>query len=336
MRKHGVPIARTVLVKQALGDRFTLRFICELVPDALKEGEGEGGSAPLSVTHGVALFASICSGVLAENTAEASVAAILPYILSGMASANVDLKAATYLIVSQLAAVATLEPHLCSALVGAVVKSVKAPLVNEALLAMVLLCQTQQQRIRSLPAGAASNAILSLESLPQHLAEISRKYNASAFVELVLNAMFEAAVADASALPPLLDVLQEVPLSSALAFRVGEMVVHAYTAVRGTDQKAKKIPSPLLKAVGQCLTKTASLPFLLSRTLDGDRPVPVLHPPCFTLRRRLLLGGMAKLPISARSCLRPLHAGFYIVADMRVVLMTHLRLCFYRQRLGRN
>lgn len=247
LRKYGVPIARTVLVRQAAGDRYTLRFVCELVPDALEEV----GTQP-SVTHGVNLFASVCSGVLAENTAEASVAAILPFILSGMTSGNVDLKAATYLLVCQLAAVATLEPHLCNALVDAVGKSVETPLVNEALLALVLLCQTQT--VAALPAGAATRAIVSLDALPSHLADISRKYNASAFVGLVVKAMFADAVANAVDLPPLLDVLQEVKLGDALAFRVGNMVVKAYTEVRGVQQKPnKKIPSALKKAVGHVL-----------------------------------------------------------------------------------
>jgi U3 small nucleolar RNA-associated protein 10 len=246
LRKHGVPLPRAVLVRQAKADRVTLRFVCELVPDALSD------PSPPPVTHSVSLFASVATGVLAGGVREDVVAALLPHVLGGVASTNDDLRAAAYLVVSQLAVTSTLQPDLIHTFLDAVGGTATDALMEEALLCMVLLCQAQT--ITALQ-GAAAQFVLGLDSLPKHLEAICGRYNAITFVEYVAAAMIGALDDEPQVLDRLLAVFDAVRLNNQAVVRIGKAALGRFRERRVTCHDAGDDFGPVQRQTGAILQK---------------------------------------------------------------------------------
>ncbi|KAH6921668.1 hypothetical protein HPB50_003946 [Hyalomma asiaticum] len=176
------------LVYSALRDPGTLKFVCELLV-AMAKVHSENAVA---LRPAIGLYASTVLGTLEamKKITDQTVAMILPYILKGLASSAIpDHRAATYLVVAQLARRTVLNREFSRELVIRVAKSLKAVSSSGASVSGGLLCLLvlmTLQDIQELP-KAAFQALLSLrKSLVAALEELSTKHSVSAILKPLL------------------------------------------------------------------------------------------------------------------------------------------------------
>ena len=103
------------IIPNCISNQPFLVFICEMVPRSVKvHKQMPPSNAPRTV---IAFYSSVLVSVLEKGTVtEELVSRLLPYIVKGLKSSSSDYKAASYMIVGQLASKVTMEKQLCSSL----------------------------------------------------------------------------------------------------------------------------------------------------------------------------------------------------------------------------
>ncbi|XP_063774132.1 HEAT repeat-containing protein 1 [Pseudophryne corroboree] len=147
IQKPGVPLARSTVITHCYKDMDFMEFICKLPTQSLKVfSEDTGEAAKLRVL--MSFYASTIVSALdaAEKISDALIAKLLPYVQKGLKSSVVDYKAATYMIVCQLAVKTVMEPHLVKALASQVSRTLlkTASLVRDGVGCLIILLQSQQ------------------------------------------------------------------------------------------------------------------------------------------------------------------------------------------------
>ncbi|KAK2531529.1 Heatr1 [Columba guinea] len=147
IRKPGVPLARGTVITHCYKDLNFMDFICRLVAKSVKVfSEYPGNSAQLRVL--LVFYASTIVSALgaAEKITNSIVSMLLPYIQKGLKSSIQDYRAATYMIISQMAVKVTVETSLVHSLMLQISKTLsKVPsLVREGVACLNLLLQTQK------------------------------------------------------------------------------------------------------------------------------------------------------------------------------------------------
>lgn len=188
LQKPGLSLTKTALVTQCTRDPGTLKFVCELLV-AMAKVHSENAVA---LRPAIGMYASTVLGTLEamKKITDQTVAMILPYILKGLASSAIpDHRAATYLVVAQLARRTVLNREFSRELVIRVAKSLKAvsnsgARVSGGLLCLLVLMTLQDNQ--ELP-KAAFQALLSLrKSLVAALEELSTKHSVLAILKPLL------------------------------------------------------------------------------------------------------------------------------------------------------
>jgi len=119
-QKAGSPLSKLTLVQHCISHLPFLVFICEMVPRSVKVHKKSPPSALLPV---IALYSSTLVSVLEMGTVtEELVSRLLPFIAKGLRSSHLDYKAASYLIVGQLASKVAMEKKLCTSLLETITK----------------------------------------------------------------------------------------------------------------------------------------------------------------------------------------------------------------------
>ena len=121
IQKAGSPLSKLTLVQHCISVQSFLVFVCEMVPHSLKVHKHSPASAPRTV---VAFYASTVLGVLetASSINEELISRLLPFIIKGLKSSNVEYRAASYMITSQLTTLAKLQEQLYSSLIETICK----------------------------------------------------------------------------------------------------------------------------------------------------------------------------------------------------------------------
>uniref|UniRef100_A0A673B9L4 HEAT repeat-containing protein 1 n=1 Tax=Sphaeramia orbicularis TaxID=375764 RepID=A0A673B9L4_9TELE len=155
LQKPGVPLSRAALVVHCTTDLGFMDFICSMVPTSIQAFSAHpGGCSQLRVVF--SFYASTIVSALdaVEKVSESIISKLLPYVHKGLKSPLADYKAASYMIVCQLAVSVVLEAGLVDALAFQVVKSVvKEPVLDkEGLGCLMVLLQNQKD-------GAAGTSV---------------------------------------------------------------------------------------------------------------------------------------------------------------------------------
>ena len=121
LQKAGSPLSKLTLIQHCISVQPFLGFVCEMVPRSLKVHTHSPAGSPRVV---VAFYVSTVLGVLETSTpvSEELVSRLLPFVMKGLKSPNVEYRAASYMIVSQLSSVASLEEQLYYSLTEAISK----------------------------------------------------------------------------------------------------------------------------------------------------------------------------------------------------------------------
>ncbi|XP_043915044.1 HEAT repeat-containing protein 1 isoform X2 [Protopterus annectens] len=147
IQNRGVPLARGTLVTHCYKDLGFLDFICTLVTKAIKAFTEVSSSA----TQLRVLFSFYASTIVAaldavNKVTDTLIAKLLPCIQKGLKSVFLDYRAATYMIICQLAVKVVMEASLVNTLAVQISKSLqKSPsLFQEGLGCLTVLLQNQK------------------------------------------------------------------------------------------------------------------------------------------------------------------------------------------------
>ncbi|XP_041714076.2 HEAT repeat-containing protein 1 isoform X2 [Coregonus clupeaformis] len=148
LQKPGVPLARGTLITHCYKDLGFMDFICTLVTKSIKGYSGHSGNcAQLRVIF--SFYASTIVPALdaVEKVSDTIISKLLPYVQKGMKSSLTDYKAATYMIVCQLAVKVVMEAQLVDTLALQISKSLcKEPVLpKEGLGCLIVLLQNQKE-----------------------------------------------------------------------------------------------------------------------------------------------------------------------------------------------
>ena len=132
LKKEGVPLSRLTLVERCLCDIPFLVFVCNMALSSLSVHRDK---TPLHVM--ISFYCSTISQVLERGpVTEDIVNRLLPFLLKGLKSSNVDYRASSYVIVSLLASKVKLDKKVTVSLMESVSK------VTEVFVALTLSCQS--------------------------------------------------------------------------------------------------------------------------------------------------------------------------------------------------
>uniref|UniRef100_A0A8C5CL96 HEAT repeat-containing protein 1 n=1 Tax=Gadus morhua TaxID=8049 RepID=A0A8C5CL96_GADMO len=146
--RSGVPLARGTLITHCYKDLSFMDFICTMVTKAVE------AYSTHSTTHSqlrvvFAFYASTMVSTLdaVDKVTDTIISKLLPFVQKGLKSSVTDYKAATYMIVCQLAVKVVMEGSLVNTLALHVAKSmVKEPvLTKEGLGCLIVLIQNQKK-----------------------------------------------------------------------------------------------------------------------------------------------------------------------------------------------
>ncbi|XP_056423506.1 HEAT repeat-containing protein 1 [Hyla sarda] len=194
IQKPGVPLARSTVITHCYKDMGFMEFICNLVTKSIKVfSEDSESKAKLRV-----LISFYCSTIVAaleavDTVSQTFVAKLLPYVQKGLKSSLEDYKAATYMIVCQLAVKTVMEATLVKALASQLSRNLpKTPsLMREGVGSIIILLQRQQSK------DVGRKPFLHLCKVPELvdvLQKISSTYDTSSLLEYLLPNLVRAIV----------------------------------------------------------------------------------------------------------------------------------------------
>lgn len=227
------------------GDKPLLQFVCEIVPDALKEKQ------PPSVVHTTSFYASIVSGAIKAGGEEALVATILPHILDNARSGNVELRATSYMLIAQLALHTSMGSELIAALLECIAESLADPLIPDAVKCVVLMCQTQH--VPSLPAGLEAFVTTS-DKFTTIMEDLSEQFDATALLKLVLKAKVDAMAGSSDAVDRLVVFINAITLTADLTKFLGAIVIKRFQGLTA-DGRRKKAGKRVAEETGKILDR---------------------------------------------------------------------------------
>uniref|UniRef100_A0A6Q2XAX1 HEAT repeat-containing protein 1 n=1 Tax=Esox lucius TaxID=8010 RepID=A0A6Q2XAX1_ESOLU len=238
LQKPGVPLARGTLITHCYKDLGFMDFICTLVTKSIKAYSGHSGNcAQLRVIF--SFYASTIVPALdaVEKVSDTVISKLLPYVQKGLKSSLTDYKAATYMIVCQLAVKVVLEAQLVDTLALQISKSLcKEPLLpKEGLGCLIVLLQNQKEGSVGPKAFGHLCAVTSLVPVLQGMAALHDispllRYLLPLLIHTVMINEMETDVPSESTRYGLLfeTVLQSLPLSRGLDKTVAKLLLEEY------------------------------------------------------------------------------------------------------------
>ncbi|XP_044034092.1 HEAT repeat-containing protein 1 isoform X1 [Siniperca chuatsi] len=234
LQKPGVPLSRGALVTHCYADLSFMDFICTLVTEAIQAYSGHSGScSQLRVIF--SFYASTIVSALdaADKVSDTIISKLLPYVQRGLKSPLTDYKAATYMIVCQLAVKVVMEASLVDTLAVHISKSLlKEPvLAQEGLGCLVVLLQNQKE------GAAGPRAFSRLSSMPTlvpTLQVMAAAHDVSPLLRYLLPHLVHAVFTcgsgetETAELGVLESVLQSVPLTKGLDQTVARLLLDEY------------------------------------------------------------------------------------------------------------
>ncbi|XP_041671630.1 HEAT repeat-containing protein 1 isoform X1 [Cheilinus undulatus] len=237
LQKPGVPLSRGTLITHCYSDLGFMDFICTMVTKAVQAYSGRSGScSQLRVIF--SFYASTIVPALdaVDRVSDSIISKLLPYIQKGLKSSLSDYKAATYMIVSQLAVKVVMEASLVDTLAVHVSKSLlREPiLAQDGLGCLVVLLQNQKE------GSAGPRAFSRLSSMPalvSTLQVMATTYDVTPLLRYLLPHLVHAVFtggsgeAETGELIVLESLLQSVPLTKGLDQTVARLLLDQYLSL---------------------------------------------------------------------------------------------------------
>ncbi|XP_019632440.1 PREDICTED: HEAT repeat-containing protein 1-like [Branchiostoma belcheri] len=196
IQKPGTPLARSTVINHCAADLGFLTFICDMVQKATKLHSSQDSSAPSPMRALVSFYATTILGALevTETIKENMVTKLLPYVLKGLKSrAILDYKAASYVIIGQLANKITMQGLLVQTFVKGICKHISPQLSLEAVTCLAVLCH--KQRVDKLP-KRSFKLLCRVPGLVQTLARLTTAHEITGLLTVFLPQLVKAAVND--------------------------------------------------------------------------------------------------------------------------------------------
>uniref|UniRef100_A0A8K9UNL2 HEAT repeat-containing protein 1 n=1 Tax=Oncorhynchus mykiss TaxID=8022 RepID=A0A8K9UNL2_ONCMY len=233
LQKPGVPLARGTLITHCYKDLGFMDFICTLVTKSIKGYSGHSGNcAQLRVIF--SFYASTIVPALdaVEKVSDTIISKLLPYVQKGLKSSLTDYKAATYMIVCQLAVKVVMESQLVDTLALQISKSLcKEPVLpKEGLGCLIVLLQNQKEGTVGPKSFGQLCAVTSLVPSLQAMAAV---HDISPLLRYLLPHLVHAVVTTGTGEYTrhgtlFESVLQGLPLSGGLDNTVAKMLLEEY------------------------------------------------------------------------------------------------------------
>ncbi|XP_072367776.1 HEAT repeat-containing protein 1 [Scyliorhinus torazame] len=258
IQKPGIPLARSTLITHCYKDLNFMDFICNLVTKSIKAfSDYPGNTAQLRVLF--SFYASTIVPALnaVEKITDAMIAKLLPYIQKGLKSSLADYRAATYMIICQLAVKVVMETSLANTLAQQISKTlVKIPtLIREGLSCLIILLQHQKRENIS---KKTFNHLCNIPGLVTILQEIDTRYQVSPLLHYFLPTLIRSIITDEMAeeqeetsvcqthIQLLEAILQNITLESNLDQTVANVLLEEYIS-----HSTKSANSDSLSALNQ-------------------------------------------------------------------------------------
>ncbi|XP_038070056.1 HEAT repeat-containing protein 1-like [Patiria miniata] len=205
----GVPLSRTTVINQCYKDPGFLRFVCELVPSAIKahkrvtthspdyddpsstDGEAPSSSADSLLRVVTCFYCSAVVGAIefAKHVNEKLLSGILPYVLKGLKSKFADYQASSYMITCQLAIKVKMKMDLVDPIIRSICKHLTPTLAVEGLSCVAILCHTQP--VQEFP-ESAFKTLCTFTSTLSALELLSQAPNSTPLLKLFLTRLISA------------------------------------------------------------------------------------------------------------------------------------------------
>ncbi|XP_075313779.1 HEAT repeat-containing protein 1 [Odontesthes bonariensis] len=234
LQKPGVPLSRGTLITHCYTDLSFMDFICCMVTRSIQAYSGHSESfSQLRVVFSFYASAIVPALDAVDRVTDTIIAKLLPYVQMGLKSPLADYKAATYMIVCQLAVKVVMEASLVDSLAVHISKSlVKEPvLAKEGLGCLIVLLQRQKE-------GAAGpravGRLCSMPALVSTLQVMAATHDVSPLLRYLLPHLVHSEFAGQSGetetdrLGMLESILKSVPLTKDLDRTVARLLLDEY------------------------------------------------------------------------------------------------------------
>lgn len=243
VQKTGAPLDRLTLVRRCLASPALLQLVAELVPRAESVSP-----PPPSLSHLVALYASVAAGVLAAGAVtDVTLKALLPSLVRGLKSESLEQRAAAHVVAARLLASTPLEPRLTVVLADVLCAEAAAPaFATGSLQCLALLCQTQTLPNGELPpasltallaAGGSDGAKDTVVAWIAPLQELAAQVNVQPLLRVLLASLF-ACADETAALPAAEQLVAELRLAP-------DVATVAVAAVLARFCAGEPVPAPI-------------------------------------------------------------------------------------------
>ncbi|XP_029842706.2 HEAT repeat-containing protein 1 [Ixodes scapularis] len=182
LQKPGIPLSKTALVNQCTKDPGLLKFICNLLVSMVKAHEGS--AVPLRPAVGFYTAAVLGTLETADKVTGKTVGLLLPFLLGGLASEMADHRAATYMIVAQLARRAVLQREFADELLVRVCKTLKAESLTCGVLCLLVVMS--HQNIEVLPEPSIQALMKHKHRLVASLEELAGQHSVVPLLKALL------------------------------------------------------------------------------------------------------------------------------------------------------
>ncbi|XP_077406288.1 HEAT repeat-containing protein 1 isoform X2 [Vanacampus margaritifer] len=228
LQKPGVPLAKGTLVNHCYSDLSFMDFICNIVTTSIQAFSGHTQSfSQLRVVF--SFYASTIVSALdaVDKVSDTIISKLLPYVQKGLKSEVADYKAATYMIVCQMAVKVVMEASLVSTLALRVSKSVlnEPVLAKEGLGCLIVLLQSQKE-------GAAGSRFCShacsMPALASTLQLMAAAHDVSPLLRYLLPHLVHAIFGSSEDMHVLESLLHSVPLTKSLDEHMARLLLDDY------------------------------------------------------------------------------------------------------------
>ncbi|XP_019730064.1 HEAT repeat-containing protein 1 isoform X2 [Hippocampus comes] len=228
LQKPGVPLAKGTLVTHCFSDLGFMDFICNIATTSIQAFSGHSQSfSQLRVVF--SFYASTIVSALdaVDKVSDTIISKLLPYVQEGLKSNLADYKAATYMIVCQMAVKVVMEASLINTLALRISKSMlKEPvLTKEGLGCLIVLLQSQKD-------GAAGSRfcshVCSMPALASTLQLMAATHDVSPLLRYLLPHLVHAAFGSSDDTHVLESLLESVPLTKGLDEHMARWLLDDY------------------------------------------------------------------------------------------------------------
>ncbi|XP_029695501.1 HEAT repeat-containing protein 1 [Takifugu rubripes] len=232
LQKPGVPLSKGTLITHCYSDLSFLDFICTMVTRSIEAYSGPKESySQLRVIFSFYASTIIPAVEAMDKVSDSFISKLLPYIQKGLKSMLMDYKAASYMIVGQLAVKVVMEASLVDTLAVHISKSLlKEPvLAKEGVGCLIVLLQNQKD---GAVGPRASTHLRVMPTLVSTLEVMALTHDVGPLLHYLLphliRAVFTCSSAEARELAVLTSILQSLPLTSGLDQTVARLLLDEY------------------------------------------------------------------------------------------------------------